>query len=145
MSVSVDNVKRNISGFARTTGKFTLKGFGRGIELLGKGTKEKIEPLVRDPEIQKIATSTGIIVTGVTIPAVGVGLVGITGLKYLIDHRIKDNDKEFKDEISDIFKAGNVITKTISENILSPLLNIAGNELQKGGKALQSRADDLFI
>ncbi len=52
------NAKKVIKGIAKTTGKYTLKGLGKGIELTGRGAVKTVNALVKNPQIQKIATGS---------------------------------------------------------------------------------------
>ena len=126
------NAKKIIKGIAKTTGKYTLKGLGKGIELTGRGTIKTINALVKNPQMQKIATGAGILAASVMIPTVGAGLISTLGLKYMIDKSLLGNDKGILDEINDILKIGNVVTRNASCKILSPALK----NMDKGMKKL---------
>ena len=83
-----ENIKRTIAGVAKTTGKYTLKGIGKGVELANRGAvgiAAGVNALLRNPTIRRIATTAGLIAAGVTIPGVGMGLLAAIGGKYLID------------------------------------------------------------
>lgn len=41
------NTKKVIKGIAKTTGKYTLKGLGKGIELTGRGAIKTVNALVK--------------------------------------------------------------------------------------------------
>ena len=83
-----DNIKRKIAGFAKITGKYTLKSLGKGIELANRGAvgiAAGINALLKNPAIRRIATTAGLIAASVSIPGVGMGLLAVIGGKYLID------------------------------------------------------------
>ena len=138
------NVKKVIKGIAKTTGKYTLKGLGKGIELTGRGTVKTVNALVRNPQIQKIATGAGLLAASVMIPTVGVGLISTLGLKYMIDKSLLGKDKGMLDEINDILKMGNVVTRNASKKILSPTLNRMDRGMNKLGKKYQDKIEDIF-
>ena len=62
--------KKVIKGIAKATGKYTLKGLGKGVELTGRGTIKTVEALVKNPKMQQIVTGAGILAAGMAIPAV---------------------------------------------------------------------------
>lgn len=138
------NAKRIIKGIAKTTGKYTLKTLGKGIELTGRGTVKMVDALVKNPQIQKIVTSTGLLAASVMIPGVGVGILGTLGLKYLIDKSLLGKDKGIISEINDILRMGNGVTKNVSDKVLSPTLNKLDKGIGKVGKKYQSKIDDIF-
>lgn len=138
------NAKRVIKGIAKTTGKYTLKGLGKGIELTGRGTIKTVDALVKNPQIQKIATGAGILAASVMIPTVGAGLVGTLALKYMVDKSLLGKNKGMLDEINDILRMGNVVTKNASKKILSPTLNKMDRGVKKVGKNYQQKIDDIF-
>lgn len=138
------NAKKVIKGIAKTTGKYTLKGLGKGIELTGRGAIKTVNALVKNPQIQKIVTSAGILATSVMVPTVGVGLLSTIGVKYMMDKSLSRNDKGMLDEIKDILQAGNVITRNVSNKILSPTLNKMERGTNKLGKKYQDKIDNMF-
>lgn len=142
------NTKKKIKGIAKTTGKYTLKGLGKGIELVGRGAIKTVNALVKNPEIQTLATAAGILAASVMIPTVGVGLITALGIKYVIDKPIlgKNEEKNDKmiDAISDILRIGNVVTKNVSNKILSPALNKIDKNINKLGKKYQGKIDYMF-
>lgn len=138
------NTKKVIKGVAKTTGKYTLKGLGKGIELTGRGAIKTVNALVKNPQLQKLATGAGILAASVMIPQVGVGVIGALGLKYMIDKAVLGNDKGMLDEINDILKMGNKVTKTASKKILSPTLNKMDRGMAKMGDKYQDKIDDMF-
>lgn len=138
------NAKKVIKGIAKTTGKYTLKGLGKGIELTGRGVIKTVNALVKNPQIQKIVTSAGILATSAMIPTVGVGLISTLGLKYMIDKSLLGKDKGILDEINDILRMGNVVTRNASNKILSPTLNKMDRGMNKLGKNYQDKIDNIF-
>ena len=82
------NAKKVVKGIAKTTGKYTLKGLGKGIELTSRGAIKTVNALVKNPQMQKIATGAGLLAASVMIPSVGVGLISTLGLKYMIDNSV---------------------------------------------------------
>lgn len=138
------NAKKVIKGIAKTTGKYTLKGLGKGIELTGRGTVKTVNALVKNPQMQKIVTGAGLLAASVMIPTVGVGLVSTLGLKYMIDKSLLGEDKGMLDEINDILRMGNVVTRNASNKILSPTLNKMDRGMEKLGKNYQDKIDDIF-
>lgn len=138
------NAKKVIKGIAKTTGKYTLKGLGKGIELTGRGAIKTVNALVKNPQMQKIVTGAGILAASVMIPTVGVGLISTLGLKYIIDKSLLGKDKGMLDEISDILRMGNVVTMIASNKILSPTLNKMDRGMNKLGKNYQDKIDDIF-
>ena len=138
------NAKKLIKGIAKTTGKYTLKGLGKGIELTGRGAVKTVNALVRNTQLQKIATGAGLLAASVMIPTVGVGLISTLGLKYMIDKSFLGKNKGMLDEINDILKMGNVVTRNASNKILSPTLNRMDRGMNKLGKNYQDKIDDIF-
>ena len=138
------NAKKVIKGVAKVTGKYTLKGLGKGIELTGRGAIKTVNALVRNPQIQKIATGAGLLAASVMIPTVGVSLISTLGLKYMIDKSLLGKNKGMLDEINDILKIGNVVTRNASNKILSPTLKRMDRGINKLGKNYQDKIDDIF-
>lgn len=138
------NAKKVIKGIAKTTGKYTLKGLEKGIELTGRGAIKTVNALVKNPQMQKIITGAGLLAASVMIPTVGVGLISTLGLKYLIDKSLLGKDKGMLDEINDILKMGNVVTKNASNKILSPILDKMDKGMNKLGKNYQNKIDYIF-
>ena len=138
------NAKKLIKGIAKTTGKYTLKGLGKGMELTGRGAIKTINALVRNPQIQKIATGAGLLAASVMIPTVGVGLISTLGLKYMVDKSLLGKNKGMLDEINDILRTGNAVTRTASNKILSSTLNKLDRGINKLGKNYQDKIDDIF-
>ena len=138
------NTKNTIKGIAKTTGKYTLKGLGKGIELTSRGAIKTVNALIKNPHIQKLATGAGILTASVMIPPVGVGLISTLGLKYIVDKSLLENDKGVLDEINDILRMGNVVTRNASNKILSPTLNIMDRGMNKLGRKYQDKIDDIF-
>ena len=139
------NTKKVIKGFAKTTGKYTLKGLGKGLELTSRGTIKTLIALVKNPKMQKIATGVGIVGTSVMVPTVGVGVISTLALKYMIDKSLLGkNDKGIVDEINDILKVGNVVTESVSTKILSPTLEKMDRGIDKLSQNYQDKIDDIF-
>lgn len=138
------NAQKIIEGIAKTTGKYTLKGLGKGIEFMGRGTVLTVDALVRNPAIQKIATGAGILAAGVMLPSVGVGLISTLGLKYAIDKTFLGSHKGLLDEFDDILRAGSTITRSVSDKILSPTLHSMDRGMNKLGRNYQDKIDDIF-
>ena len=138
------NVKKVIKGVAKTTGKYTLKGLGKGVELVGRGGINTVNALVRNPQLQKIATGAGILAASVMVPGVGVGLISTLGLKYMFDNSLLGKNKGILNEVNDILRAGNTVTRNVSNRILSPVLYKADIGMYKLGKKYQNKIDDMF-
>lgn len=138
------DAKRVIKGVAKTTGKYTLKGLGKGLELTGRGAIKMVDALVKNPELQKIATGAGLLAAGVAVPAVGVSLISAIAFKYMIDKSMLHKNRGVLEEVNDIIKMGNVVTKNVSNKILSPILNTADRGMNKLGKNYQGKIDDIF-
>ena len=136
--------KKVIKGIAKTTGKYSLKALGKGMELVGRGGIKTVDALVKNPQIQKIATGAGLLAASVMIPTVGVGLIGSIGAKYMIDKTLLSNNKGILDEMNDILLMGNTVTKNVSNKILSPVLNKSDKGIKKRGKNYQNKIDDIF-
>ena len=139
------SAKKVIKGVAKTTGKYTLKGLGKGIELTSRGAIKIVNALVKSPQIQKIVTGAGLLAASVMIPTVGAGLISTVGLKFMIDRSLLGKDgKGLLDEINDIVKMGNVVTKNASNKILSPTLNKMDRGMKKLGKDYQKKINNIF-
>lgn len=138
------NTKRIIKGIAKSTGKYTLKGIGKGAELTGRGTIKTINALIKNPEFQKIVTSTGIIAASVTVPAVGASVATALALKYATDKTMYGRNKGLVDEFNDIVRVGNRVTRKVSKKILSPTLRKIDKGISKLGKNYQDKVDDIF-
>lgn len=138
------NAKKVIKGIAKTTGKYTLKGLGKGIELTGRGAIKTVNALVKKPQIQKLFTGAGILAASVMIPTVGIGLISTLGLKYMVDTSLLGKNKGMLDEINAILQMGNVVTRNVSNKILSPTLNKMDRGMNKLGKNYQHKIDDMF-
>lgn len=141
--------KKVIKKVAKTTCKYTLKGLGKGIELTGRGAVKGANALIRNPKTRKLMTTAGILTAGVMIPAVGAGLIGAVGLKYMIDKSILNTkiggkngrDKGLLDEVKDILRAGDKVTEKVGKYVLSPLLSEADMGLAKAGQKYQDIVD----
>ena len=138
------NAKKVIKGMAKTTGKYTLNGLGKGSELMGRGVIKTINALVKNPKLQKLVTSAGVLAASVTIPTVGVGLISTLGLKFIIDKSLLRKNKGMIDEINDILRVGHAVTRKASHKILSPTLYKMDRGMNKIGKNYQHKIDDMF-
>lgn len=139
------DAKKAIKGIAKTTGKYAFKGIGKGVELAGRGSVRVIDSLVRDRNVQKIATSAGLLAASVMVPGIGVGLISTIGLKYMIDKVILEKSRKgMLDEINDIIEIGNIVTRNISYDILSPALNSMHRNIKRTGRNYQDKVDDMF-
>ena len=136
--------KKVIKGIAKTTGKYSLKALGKGMELVDRGVIKTIDALVKNPQIQKIATGAGLLAAGVMIPTVGVGMIGSIGAKYMIDKTLLSNNKGILEEMNDILLMGNTVTKNVSNKILSPVLNKSDKGMKNLGRNYQNKIDDIF-
>jgi len=63
-----------------------------------------------------------------------VGLISTLGLKYMIDKSLLGKNKGMLDEINDILRMGNVVTRSASNKILSPTLNKMNIGMNKFGR-----------
>ena len=144
MDIDKDKIKRVIKGVSKTAGKYTLKGLGKGVELAGTGALKAVEALSKNEGFQTIAAGAGIISAGVMMPAVGVGLLGTLGLKYLVDNKFLKKDKGLAEEVMDIIKVGNIVTKNVGEKILSPLSQHMDKGVKSLGSKYQDKIDDMF-
>lgn len=45
--------KKIIKGIAKTTGKYTLKGLGKGVELTSRGAIKTVNALVKNPRMDR--------------------------------------------------------------------------------------------
>ena len=136
--------KKVIKGIAKNTGKYTLKGLGKGVELAGRGAVQVVDSIIKDPALQEIVTSAGILAASVAVPSVGVALMTTVGLKYAIDRTFLGNNKSMLDEINDILQVGNTVTRNVSDKILRPTLKNVDKSLKDIGKDYQDTVDDFF-
>lgn len=137
--------KKVIKGIAKNTGKYTLKGLGKGVELAGVGGVRTIHAIARNRGLQKIVAGTGILAAGVMIPTVGIGLISAVGAKYLYDKTIAGKDwKGMLDEINDIVEMGARVTRGVTRSIISPALEGAEVGIKKTGRKFQDYVDDKF-
>ena len=132
--------KKVIKGVAKTTGKYTLKGLGKGVELASRGAVKTVDALVRNPQIQTLATAAGILAASVMIPGVGVTLVAAIGLRRLIT----GSNKGILGEIGDILRTGNEVTRGVCNKVLSPTLNIMDRGMKTLGTKYQKEVDNLM-
>ena len=137
-----------IKGYAKTAGKFvgkyTLKGLGKGVELTARGATQAVDALVTSPQMQKIATGAGMLAATVMIPSVGVPMISALGLKYVTDNYLLGKNKDALDEINDAINMGNVITRVVSNKILSPLLNKTDRGIKSLGNKYQRKVDQMM-
>ena len=77
------------------------------------------------------------------IPSVGVGVVSMIGLKYLVDSSL-GNNKGLLGEIGDMLRAGNVVTRNVSNKILSPTLNTMDRGMKTLGRKYQDKVDNML-
>lgn len=141
------DAKRVIKGIAKTTGKYTCKGIGKGVELVGRAGVKTLDVLVQNRGIQKIATGAGLLAASVMIPGVGVSMIGAIGLKYMLDRTSSDvlkNNKTILDEMNDILNVSNKVTRTVSNNVISPALHGLDKGIKNLGKNYQSKIDGVF-
>jgi len=125
------SVKKTITGIAKTTGKYTLKGIGKGVELTARVGLKTVDALIRDPAIQKIATTALMIGACVTCPSIAVlGISGIA-LKRMINNQLLGRKGSIMDDISSIINTGTKVTSAASRNILSPVLKSVEKGVQR--------------
>ena len=62
----------------------------------------------------------------------------------MIDKSLLGKNKGMLDEINDILRMGNVVTRSVSNKILSPTLNKMDRGINKLGKNYQDKIDDMF-
>lgn len=74
----------------------------------------------------------------------GVGLLGVTAAKYFYDRLENRNDRDFFQEFTHIAAAGGVITRNLTEYIISPRLNNLENTVARGAKGIQANIDNMF-
>ena len=138
------NAKKIIKGIAKTTGKYTAKGLAKGIEWGARGGTKTVDALVTNRSMQKIVTGAGMLAASVMIPSVGTLAVGALALKYVVDNHLLGKDKGPLDEIGDFISMGNVITRNVSNKILSPALNKLDRGIEKTGDKAQQKIDNYF-
>ncbi len=138
------NTKKNIKKFAKITGKYTLKGLGKGVELAGRGSLRIVNTLVKDPQVQKIATGAGILAASIMIPSVGVGIMSILGLKKATDKYLFGKNKGMMDEFVDLVRVGNTLTRNVCNKIVSPAIAKGEQELSTLGKKYQKGVEGLL-
>lgn len=137
--------KRTISGFAKTAGKYTLKGLGKGVALTSRGAVKTVNAIATNPGLRKIATGAGILAASLMIPTVGIGLISTIGMKYAIDKgALGKENKGVLDEINDILRIGNDITRNASHHIISPALRSMDRGIGKIDRKYQDKIDEMF-
>lgn len=137
------DVRKTIKGVAKNTGKYTLKGLGKGIELVGRGGVKTIGAIANNPTVQKVLTGAGMLTAGLAIPAVGVTMIGVVGMKMMIDAASGKN-KGIMDEIGDLLNMGNNVTHTATRTILNPILGKTDRGIKHIGRKYQDKMDDMF-
>lgn len=132
------DVKKIIRGFAKYTGKYTLKGLAKGTELIGRGGIKVVEALVKNPIVQTIGTMS----LGPIIPEVVAASVMLGGIRLMTSALFskKDINGKFRDAIN----TGNLVTRTVGSRIIAPLLNRADKGIGRIGDKVQNKIDDLF-
>ena len=132
-------IKKVIKGIAKTTGKYTLKGIGKGAELIGRGTVKTIHSLVKSKNLHKITSRAGVLVASVLVPAIGATLIGSLGLKYIVDNSILEKNRDIKTEIKDMIKIGDNINAKMYEEINKKILMLTLDKTEKGIKNLGNK------
>lgn len=140
---------KKIKGFAKKgakfAGKWSLKGIVKGGELIGRFPIKTLNAIVKCPELQKVATTLGLLSASVLIPTVGVGMITALATKFALDRTILNNhDKWILEEIGDMINLGNVVTKSVSDKVLSPVLVKMDKGVGNIGKNTQSKIDGMF-
>ena len=125
------------------TGKIGLKTFAKATELSLRGGIKTINAIAKNREIQKILTGAGIVTAGIMIQPVGVALISTIGIHRMMD-AVSNNGKGLVDDVNDILKVGNSITKEVIDKIISPTLNKLDNKTKQLGKISQEKIDDAF-
>ena len=125
------------------TGKIGLKTFAKATELFLRGGIKTINAIAKNREIQKILTGAGIVTAGIMIQPVGVALISTIGIHRMMD-AVSNNGKGLVDDVNDILKVGNSITKEVIDKIISPTLNKLDNKTKQLGKISQEKIDDAF-
>ena len=120
--------KRVIKGVMKTTGKYTLKGIGKGLELASRGTIKTVNALVKNRSVQKILTSA----------------ITVVALKYMLDRGILDNNKSLINEINDVLNVGNKVTNFVGRKVFSPALDTADKGVKKLGNKYQDGINNMF-
>lgn len=135
--------KQKITGVIKNAGKYagkyTLKGLGKGTELLGRTAVKTVGKLANNPEVQKIA----LLAASVAIPSVGVTLLGGAALKFGFD-KMLGKDKNMMAEIGDMLQMGTSVTRGIMNVIGNPMLGAIDKGTRELGKNYQKGVDNLF-
>ena len=123
--------KRVIKGVMKTTGKYTLKGIGKGLELASRGTIKTVKALVKNRSVQKILTGAGVLAACVAVPTIATSAITVVALKYMLDRGILDNNKSLINEINDVLNVGNKVTNFVGRKVVSPALDTADKGVKK--------------
>lgn len=136
--------KHIIKGVMKTTGKYTLKGIGKGVELASRGTIKTVKALSRNRSVQKIITGAGALAACVSVPTIATSALTVVALKYMVDRGILDNNRSLVNEINDILNVGNKITDFVSRKVFSPALDTADKGVKKLGNKYQDGINNMF-
>lgn len=137
------DIKKTIKGIAKNTGKYTLKGLGKGMELAGRGGVKTIRAIANNQTVQKVLTGAGMLAASIAIPAVGVTAISLIGMKMMIDAASGKN-KGIMDEIGDLLNMGNRVTRTATRKILNPILGKTERGMKNLGRKYQGKMDQVF-
>lgn len=136
--------KHVIKGVMKTTGKYTLKGIGKGLEIAGRGTIKTVDALVKNKNVQKIITGAGVLAASVAVPAIATNTLTIVGLKYIFDRGILNKNESLLKEVNDVLSVGTKITNFVGRKILGPALNTADKGVKKLGDKYQKGINNMF-
>ncbi len=135
--------KQKITGFIKNAGKkagkYTLKGLGKGTEMLGHTAVKTVKKVANNPEVQKIA----LLAASVAIPSVGVAALSGALLKYGMDQALGKN-KGMMAEINEILDKGSCVTRGVMNVIGNPLLGAIDKGTRKLGEKYQRGVDNFF-
>lgn len=109
----------------------------KGTELIGRGGIKVIEALVENPIVQTIGTMS----LGAIIPEV-VTSVSIGGIRLMTSALF--SKKDINEKFMDTINTGNLVTRTVVNRVISPLLNCADKGIGRIGDKVQNKIDDLF-
>ena len=135
--------KRVIKGVMKTTGKYTLKGIGKGLELASRGTIKTVKAQVKNRSVQKILTGAGVLAACVAVPTIATSAITVVALKYMLDRGILDNNKSLINEINDVLNVGNKVTNFVGRKVVSPALDTADKGVKKLGNTTLAGNDKL--
>ena len=136
--------KRVIKGVMKTTGKYTLKGIGKGLELASRRTIKTVNALVKNRSVQKILTGAGVLAACVAVPTIATSAITVVALKYMLDRGILDNNKSLINEINDVLNVGNKVTNFVGRKVFSPALDTADKGVKKLGNKYQDGINNMF-